>query len=452
MRALSAAVCGWIVAAAGLAHAGPVVSTFTLGNGMQVVVIPDARVPVVTHMVYYRTGAGEDPWGRSGVAHFLEHLMFKSSKTLKTGEFTRTITRLGGRDNAFTMHDLTYYFQRVAREHLRAVMALEAERMANLRLVEDEVRTERDVVRQERRSTVEANPLLVLSEQMMASLYLNHPYGRPVIGWAHEIEKLSREDAAAFYRRYYAPNNAVLVVAGDVDVAGVRALAQATYGAVKPNAAAGRRSRPEEPAALVARRVTYEDARAGPPTLLRFYQAPSLAAGKPGDAEAIELLTHILGGDDSSRLYRRLVATDLAATAGASYQSNGLDGGRISLVLIPLPALSLSKGEEILDEVLAEVRLKGVTQHELERAKSALEARFVFESDNQMTLARRYGEGVALGRTIADLDAHPRRIQQVSVEEIGRVAQAYLSPQRSVTGTLARPTAVASSDREDKKP
>src|SRR5262245_22026375 len=180
------------------ARAEPRVNTFNLSNGMQVVVIEDHRVPVVTHMIWYRTGAADDPWGTSGIAHFLEHLMFKSTGKLKSGEFTRTITKLGGRDNAITTHDTTSYFQRVAKEHLRSVMALEADRMVNLRLIEEEVRTERDVIQEERRSTVEGNPLTVLSEQMLAALYLNHPYGRPVLGWAHEMAKLSREDAAAF--------------------------------------------------------------------------------------------------------------------------------------------------------------------------------------------------------------------------------------------------------------
>ena len=199
MNWLSAALAAvFLLITAGVAAAEPRVSTFTLANGLQVVVIPDHRAPIITHMIWYRTGAADDPWGTSGIAHFLEHLMFKSTGKLKSGEFTRTITGLGGRDNAKTTHDTTYYYQRVAKEHLRAVMALEADRMVNLRLVQDEVRVERDVIQEERRSVVDNNPLTVLTEQMLAALYHNHPYGRPVLGWAHEMAKFL--DARAFVR------------------------------------------------------------------------------------------------------------------------------------------------------------------------------------------------------------------------------------------------------------
>ena len=187
-----------LVLAGGSAQAEPQATTFKLKNGMEVVVIPDHRVPVVTHMVWYRAGAGDDPWGTSGIAHFLEHLMFKSTGKIKSGEFTRIITQLGGRDNAQTTHDTTAYFQRVAKQHLRRVMELEADRMVNLKLIAEEVRTERDVIQEERRSNVDANPLAVLSEQMLAALYQNHPYGRPALGWAREMAKLSLQDAQTF--------------------------------------------------------------------------------------------------------------------------------------------------------------------------------------------------------------------------------------------------------------
>jgi zinc protease len=418
-------------------------STFSLKNGMQVVVVEDHRVPVVTHMVWYRTGGGEDPWGRSGIAHFLEHLMFKSTGKMKSGEFSRIITRLGGRDNALTAHDTTSYFQRVAKENLRAVMELEADRMVNLRLNEDEVRTERDVIQEERRSSIDANPLSLLSEQMLAALYVNHPYGRPVIGWAHEMAKLTRQDAATFYKRYYAPNNAVLIVAGDVTVNELRPLAEATYGRNKPNPALTPRMRPQEPKPNAARRVRLEDARAGTPILLRYYSVPSYASAQQGEAEAIELLAWIVGGDETSRLYRRLVAEQLASTAGGEYQGNGLDSGRIAYLAIPVGGVTLEKVEAVLDAVIAEVREKGVTPQELDRAKAAAEAKRVFESDNQMTLARRYGEGLTFGRTIADIDAIPGRIQSRTLEDIKRAAGEFFSPERSATGQLIAPATPA---------
>ena len=430
---------------AGSAGAEPRVNTFKLGNGMDVVVIEDHRVPVVTHMVWYRVGAAEDPWGSSGIAHFLEHLMFKSTGKLKSGEFSRTITRLGGRDNAATTHDTTSYFQRVAKEHLRAVMELEADRMQNLRLVEEEVATERDVILAERRSNVDGNPLALLSEQMLLTLYQNHPYKRPSIGFEHEMAKLTRQDAIRFYKRYYAPNNVVLVVAGDVTPEEVRGLAQATYGRNKPNPALVRPIRPDEPKPIAARRVQVVDGRAGARILLRYYLSPSFASGPPGDPESLELLARIMGGDDTSRLYRRLVVEKLASTAGANFSATGRDSGRIQFVIIPLEGVGFDKVESVLDSIIAEVRDKGVTEVELERAKSALEAARVFESDDQMQLARRYGEGVAFGQSIADIAGLPNRVQARTADDVKRVAGEYLTSERSVTGTLLQPQKVEAS-------
>jgi zinc protease len=433
----------WLSGAA--ASAEPRVSTFTLGNGLQVVVIEDHRVPVVTHMVWYRAGAAEDPWGTSGIAHFLEHLMFKSTGKLKSGEFSRTITRLGGRDNATTTHDTTFYFQRVAKEHLRAIMELEADRMVNLRLIEEEVRTERDVILSERRANVDGNPLSLLSEQMMAVLFQNHPYGRPSIGWEHEMAKLSRQDALRFYKQYYAPNNAVLVVAGDVTPEEVRTLAQATYGRTKPNRTLTRPMRPDEPKPIAARRVNIVDGRAGATILLRYYLTPSFTSGPPGDSESLELLARVIGGDDTSRLYRRLVVEKLASTAGANFSSTGRDSGRIAFVVIPLDGVGVDKVEAVLDQVIAEVRSKGVSQAELDRAKSALEAVRVFEADDQMQLARRYGEGITFGQSVAEIAERPDRVQARSLDDIKRVAGEYLVLERSVTGTLMPPSKLEAS-------
>jgi zinc protease len=437
IRRLIALLLVWPLLAAASASAEPLVSTFTLKNGMQAIVISDHRVPVVTHMVWYRAGAADDPWGTSGIAHFLEHLMFKSTRKIKSGEFSQIITRLGGRDNAQTDPDTTSYYQRANTEHLRKLMELEADRMVNLRLVEEEVRTERDVIQEERRSTIDATPISLLSERMLAVLYNNHPYGRPVLGWAHEMAKLSRQDAITFYKRFYAPNNAVLVVAGDVTAEEVRPLAEATYGRIKPGPKIASRPRPQEPQPLTARRVNLEDARAGVPVLLRYYLTPSYPSARPGEAESLELLTTILGGDDTSRLYQRFVAENLASTAGADYVSSGLDSGRVAFLVIPVAGVPLDKAEAMLDAVIAEIREKGVTQKELDRAKASYETRLVFESDNQVTLARRYGEGVALGRSIDQIDALPGRIQAVSLDDIKRVATEFLTPVRAVTGILA---------------
>lgn len=430
--------------AAATANAGPQMSTFHLENGMQVVVIPDHRVPVVTHMVWYRTGAADDPWGKSGIAHFLEHLMFKATRRIKSGEFTRIVTGLGGRHNALTAHDTTSYFQRVAKEHLRTLMELEADRMVNIRLIEEEVRTERDVIREERRSTVDAAPISLLNEQMLAQLYQNHPYGRPVLGWAHEIAELTLQDAADYYALHYAPNNSVLVVAGDVTAEEVRTLAEATYGRNKPNPDLRARRRPREPEPLAARSVLLEDSRAGSPLVLRYYHVASFKTGKPGEGEALALLARVLGGDDTSRLYRKLVLEKkLAVQAGADYQGGNLDSGRLVLLALAAQDNPPQQIEQAMDGVIADVVTNGIGDEELARAKLALAAERVFEIDNQEKLARRVGEAIAVGRSLAEIEAGAQFVETATRDDISRVAAQYLVPRRSVTGTLIRPPPAA---------
>ena len=437
--ALGASICLGALGASPT-HAQPKATHFTLANGMQVVVIPDTRVPVVTHMVWYRVGAADDPWGRSGIAHFLEHLMFKATRTIKSGEFTRIVNRLGGRHNALTTHDTTTYFQRVAKEHLRRVMELEADRMTGLQLAAAEVATEREVIKEERRSSVDAQPLSLLNEQMQAALYQNHPYGRPVLGFAHEMAQLSLQDATAFYIQHYAPNNAILVVAGDVTAAEVRSLAEATYGRKTKNAGVKPRLRPSEPEPIAARAVRLEDARAQAPIVLRTYHVPSFASAKPGEAETLALLARILGGDDTSRLYRRLVVeSKLAVQAGADYQGGGFDSGRLSLLALAAKDVTPAQIEQAIDSVAARLVAEGPADAELVRGKRALEADRVFESDNQEKLARRYGEALAVGRTVADVEAVAARIDAVTAADIKRVAGEFLISRRSVTGTLLQP-------------
>lgn len=423
-------------------------TTFTLANGMLVCVIPDTRVPVVTHMVWYRIGAADDPAGKSGLAHFLEHLMFKGTGKTRSGEFTRTVTGLGGRHNALTTHDTTTYFQRVAKEHLRAVMELEADRMQSLVLTEAEVTTERDVVREERRGSIDAAPIAALNEQMLGQLYQNHTYRRPVLGWAHEIASLGRDDAARFYERHYAPNNAILVVAGDVTADEVRALAEATYGTNKASPTVTPRRRPSEAPPTSIRWLKLEDTRAGAPVVLRFYDVPSWMTAKPGEAEALALLARILGGDDTSRLYTHLVLeAKVAAHAGADYQGGAMDGGRVALLAVAAGDHPSGVIEQGIDHVVATLARDGVAEDELERAKRALEAEHVFETDDQEKRARRYGEALTTGRSLADVEAAPARVQAITASDIKRVAAVYLEARRSVTGVLARPAAKPAADR-----
>src|SRR5215471_8590913 len=256
---------------AGRAHAGAEFSHFTLANGLEVVVVSDHRAPVVTHMIWYKVGSADETPGKSGLAHFLEHLMFKGTAKHPAGQFSRMLSTLGGQENAFTSTDYTGYFQRASREYLPTLMEFEADRMTGLVLSDEVVRPELQVVLEEQNMRVANNPAARLSEQVDAALYLNHPYGRPVIGWRRQIEQLEAEDALAFYKRFYTPNNAVVVVAGDVDAAEVKKLADETYGKVEPRAAIGPRMRPQEPAPAAVRHVTLADPRVADPSLQRSY-------------------------------------------------------------------------------------------------------------------------------------------------------------------------------------
>ncbi len=260
------------------------------------VVVPDHRAPVATHMIWYRNGSADDPLGQSGIAHFLEHLMFKGTETHPVGAFSKVVSGLGGQENAFTSFDYTAYFQRVARDNLRTMMEFEADRMTGLVLDDAVVAPERDVVLEERRMRVETDPSAQLSEAMAASLFVHHPYGIPIIGWMHEIEDLNRTHALDYYKRFYTPENAILVVAGDVTADEVRRLADDTYGRVAGSGARPGRLRPREPEPRAARRLSVADPKVEQPTLQRLYLVPSCMTAKDGESHALELLAEVLGG------------------------------------------------------------------------------------------------------------------------------------------------------------
>ena len=413
---------------------------FKLDNGMQVIVIPDRRAPVVTHMVWYRVGAADEPPGVSGIAHFLEHLMFKATDKIPSGEFSKTVARNGGQDNAFTTQDTTAYFQRVAKDRLPLVMKMEADRMVNLQLAEKEVLTERDVILEERRMRVDNNPSSILGEMLMAQLYIAHPYRIPVIGWEHEMKQLSRDDALRFYKQYYAPNNAILVVAGDVEPDEVKKLAADTYGLNKANPELKARKRPQEPPHVVARRVEYRDPRAGKPVVNRLYFAPSYSTAKAGEAEALDLLMKVVASGATSRMYKKLVVdTKVASSASGYYSGAGLDSGRIAIHAVAADGQSLFEVETLIDQVLEDVRTNGITAEELDRGKKVYLAEYIQESDSQSTLARRYGWALTTGQTVQDVEAWPERIAKVTLDDVKKVAAQYLDIKHSVTGQLLLP-------------
>jgi zinc protease len=425
-------------------------TTFTLGNGMQVVVIPDHRTPVVTQMVWYKVGSADETAGKSGLAHFLEHLMFKGTAKHPAGEFSQVVQKIGGTENAFTSTDYTGYFQRVTKDQLGRMMEFEADRMTGLVLKDENVLPERDVVLEEYNMRVANSPDARLSEQVMAALYLNHPYGRPVIGWRSEIEKLDREDALAFYKRFYAPNNATLVIAGDVEPNEVRPLAERTFGAVPAQPAIpAQRMRPQEPPPAGPRTVTLADPRVEQPSVRRFYLVPSATTAAAGEGPALDVLAQLIGGGSNSYLYRALVIDKpLAVNAGAGYQGTALDSAQFMVSASPKAGVEFADIEKVIDAVIADVASNAVPAADLERVKTQLIAEAIYAQDNQATLARWYGAALTTGLGVDDIRSWPDRIRNVTAEQVRDAAQKWLDKNRSVTGYLIKDTAPK---REEKR-
>lgn len=405
----------------------PNLESFTLDNGLQVVVIPDHRAPVVTHMIWYKVGAADEPEGQSGVAHFLEHLMFKGTKAHPNGAFSQMVAERGGQENAFTSMDYTAYFQRVAKEHLPLMMALEADRMENLVLTKEVVDPERDVVLEERRSRVDSEPGSRLREAMDAITFVNHPYGSPVIGWQSEIEALNETSAIAFYDRFYTPNNAILVVAGDVDVEEVRKLAAETYGKVARRAEPGKRLRPEEPPLSGERRIAVSDPRVRQEAVNLAWIVPSQHTGKGATPEALDVLSYILGEGPTSRLHKSLVLDKEAAlSAGAYYQGSALDDGRFGLYATPRPGHTLEEVEELVKAELQAILDKGVSDEEVARAKHSMIASAIYAQDSQSGLARLFGSSLTQGLSIKDVQTWPAQVGAVTRADVEEAARTWL--------------------------
>jgi len=433
-------LCALALVAFALPLRAETVTDFTLANGMEVVVIEDHRAPVVTHMVWYRVGAADEPAGSSGIAHFLEHLMFKGTATLAPGEFSDTVEAQGGDDNAFTSWDYTCYFQRVASDRLELMMTMESDRMRNLQLTEEDVATERQVILEERSQRTDSNPDALFGEQRRAAQYMNHRYGVPIIGWRHEIEQLSRADALAFYQRYYAPNNAILVVAGDVTPDEVRALAEKHYGPLKPTEGLQARQRPTEPPQLGERRLTYSDTRVAQPYVIRTYLAPERDAGAQEKAAALTMLAELLGGSGStSVLARELQFGDAKAVyASAFYNGQSLDAANFGLAIVPVPGATLQEAEAAMDDVLAKFLKDGVEPAAFARIKTQVRASEIYARDSVDGLARRYGEALTTGLTVQDVQDWPAILQAVTPEDVMAAAVEVLDKRRAVTGWLVR--------------
>ena len=415
------------------------VTHFTLDNGMEVVVVEDHRAPVVQQMVWYRAGSADEPKGSSGVAHFLEHLLFKATDKLESGEFSATVAANGGRDNAFTSYDYTAYFQRVAADRLGLMMEMEADRMKNIRLTPENIETERDVILEERNQRTENNPAALFSEQLNAAQFLNHRYGVPIIGWKHEMEELDLEDALSFYELYYSPNNAILIVSGDVTPEEVRELAEATYGQIPANPDLPERLRTEEPPQIAERRLIYKDARVAQPYVRRSYLAQERDSGAQEEAAALFLLSELLGGGTTSYLAEKLQFDEqIANYTGAFYKADTLDDTTFDVVVLPVPGVSLQQAEAALDEVLVQFMEAGVDPEHLERLKAQLRADQIYARDDADRVANRYGSALAIGLTVEDVQDWPDVLQAVTAEDIMQAARTLFNKRASVTGWLMK--------------
>ncbi|WP_455372596.1 M16 family metallopeptidase [Limibacillus halophilus] len=415
--------------------------SFTLDNGLQVVVVNNDRAPIVQHMIWYKVGAADEPPGKSGIAHFLEHLMFKGTERLKPGEFSQIIAQNGGQENAFTSLDYTGYFQTIAKDRLELMMENEADRMVNLQLTDDVVLPELQVVIEERRSRTDNEPGSQLYEMGMATLYLNHPYGTPVIGWPQELSALTTQDALDFYRQWYQPNNAVLVVVGDVTAEEVRPMVERTYGKI-PRGPEIERRRLSEPPQTAARRVVLESERVRQPSLSVDYLAPSYNTVEGPEPYALQVLSELLGGAASARLYRSLVIDQgIAVSAGSYYDASAYDISRFGFYASPRQGVELEDLEAALRAEIRKLLDEGVSDQEVAEAKQRLTAAAIYARDNLSTPARVIGGALATGQSLEDIEAWPERIEAVTAEEIMSAARAVIDETHSVTRELrAKPT------------
>lgn len=417
------------------------VTTHTLDNGMEIVVLEDHRAPVVVHMVWYKVGAADEPRGVSGIAHFLEHLMFKATDELESGEFSRTVAANGGSDNAFTSYDYTGYFQRVAADRLELMMEMEASRMDGLRLVPEDIPTERDVVIEERNQRVENSPGALFGEQRQAAQYLNHPYGIPIIGWKHEAHNLTLDDAVNFYEQHYGPNNAILIVAGDAEPEDVIEMAERHYGPIPANPDIAVRDRVDEPPQVAERRLIMEDPRVAQPYVVRTYLAPERDPGDQRTAAALTLLAEVLGGSGAtSVLGQKLQFEDpISIYTSAFYSGLSLDDTTFGLVIVPGEGVSLEEAEARLDGAVEEFLNEGVDPAQLERIKMQLRASLIYEADSISSLARRYGAALTSGLTVEDVEAWPDILQDITADEIIAAARMVFDRNQAVTGWLRGP-------------
>jgi zinc protease len=414
------------------------VKDFTLANGMRVVLIPDMQSPAVIHSLWFRVGAADDAKGKTGLAHYLEHLMYKETKTRRVGDYFRTVDQNGAEINAFTTRDYTVYHVRMARDMLPTVMELEAERMRGLVIREDEMVTEREVVKEERRERYENDPAAQLSELMDQALLPDHPYGHPGIGYMEDVSTLSQEDAEAFYDRYYHPNNVVAVVSGALSIEELKALADEHYAPLQAGPTLPARIAVPLPAKVEKPRVELVNPQARNDVFRRDYRVPSFRTSQGNEAYALDFLATTLASGTQGRLFEELVIKrKVAADFAAGYAGNFLQGGEFNIWGVPNPGYTPVDIENAVDEVLAELIANGVNQGEVDRALKRAKISSVFALDRQMGLVEMIGSGLMNGwepKDVMTLD----RWDGVTAKDVTAVARKYLTRENSVTGILLR--------------
>lgn len=399
--------------------------TFTLDNGLEVILIPNHRAPVVTSMIWYKVGAADEKAGLSGMAHYFEHLMFKGTKTLKPGEFSRIVKKLGGNDNAFTGQDYTAYFQTIARQHLDKMLTMEADRMVNLDVPADHFKSEKKVVIEERRQRTENDPKGLFYEQLRSALFINHPYGTPTIGWMSEIKDYKWEDVKKFYDAWYAPNNAVIVISGDVTAKTIRPLIEKHFASI-PAKKLPNRVRPSVPKAIGETKMILKHPSIHEPSFSKIFIAPPFAKNKK-DSLALQILQQILSGGPTTRLYKSIVVDQgKAVSAGFSYNPTALDYGTISLYGTPKGDTTLEELIALIEGEIQDIQINGITEKELSDAKKQLIDSAVYARDSLSGPAMIIGYEITTGSTLNDVEHWPEMIQSVTIEDVQRVTKTYL--------------------------
>lgn len=409
---------------------------FVLGNGMKVIVKEDRRAPTVAHMVWYRAGSMDEHNGITGVAHVLEHMMFKGTETLKPGEFSQRVAALGGRENAFTSKDYTGYFQQIEKSRLEQVMALEADRMANLVFDANEFGREIRVVMEERRLRTEDQPISLVHEALSATAYMAHPYHHPIVGWMSDLQNMTVEDTRTWYENWYTPNNAVMVVVGDVDVQQVRALTEKHFGPIAARETPVRKPQ-DEPLQRGIRRVTIK-APAENPYVVLVYKAPSMRdVEKDDDVHALDVLAAVLDGYDNARLSAKLVRTDkVANSVGAGYSSISRGPSLFLLDGTPSSGTTTAQLEKLLRAEVVRVARHGVSDKELQRVKVQLIADQVYKRDSIFGQAMEIGAMEMSGISYKQIDRIIEKLRAVTAQQVQSVAQRYFGDDTLTVATL----------------